>query len=80
MHLGDHRKDWALPDTDCWVNIGDETWVKGRVMSFAPGGYLVLIMGAEGGARKVREYEIRPRDMFSYNKDQPAELPLERRK
>lgn len=79
MLTGDHRKDWALPDTDCWVANDDGTWSKGKVMTFAPGGYIVLLMG-ENGTRKVREHEIRPRDMYSYGNDKPNDGPLEKRK
>ncbi len=79
MLTGDHRNDWAMPDTDCWVSLENGTWVKGKVMTFAPGGYLVLLSGGNG-TRKVREYEIRPRDMYSYGKDMPGSPPAEKRK
>ena len=80
MLTGDHRKDWAMPDTDCWVADENGNWLKGKVMSFAPGGYLVMLMGEHSSVRKVREYEIRPRDMYSYGKDKPSTGPLEKRK
>lgn len=79
MMTGDKRNDWALPDTDCWVAMEDGTWAKAKVLSFAAGGYIVMMMDPPG-TRKVREHEIRPRDMYNFGKDAPNVPIGERRK
>jgi RNA polymerase subunit RPABC4/transcription elongation factor Spt4 len=74
MSAFDKREDWALPGAECWVAEDDGSWHKGRVVSFAGGGYVVIIEGEKSRTAKRREHQIRPRDMYNYGKDKPEPL------
>ncbi len=83
MSAFDKRADWAMPGSECWVVEDSGEWVKGRVISFAGRGYLILVEGEKSHTATKRECEIRPRDMYNYGKDKPEKLVVaipERRK
>ena len=83
MSAFDKRADWAMPGSECWVVVEDGEWVKGRVVSFAGGGYLIMVEGEKSYTATKRECEIRPRDMYNYGKDKPEHVAAgatERRK
>ncbi len=74
MSAFDKREDWAMPGTDCWVALDDGTWEKGRVVSFAGGGYIILVEGENSYTTKRREHQIRPRDLYNFGKDKPEPI------
>lgn len=77
MSAFDKRADWALPGSECWVVEDSGEWIKGRVVSFAGRGYLIMVEGEKSYTATKRECEIRPRDMYNYGKDKPEKLAAE---
>lgn len=81
MILNDQRNDWMMPGDLVWVADKSGNWQKGAISGMLGMGYAVQVEG--GGMIKIREHEMRPRDLYCYNRDKPETCPggaVERRR
>ena len=73
MFLNDLRADWMIPGDLVWVADNDGNWQKGAIVGMLGMGYAVQLEC--GGVLNKREHEIRPRDLYYYNRDKPETCP-----